>query len=153
AARVLAAAGAQAKNAASAALVKALSDSDDDVRAAVVTALSAVDPEGFRPAVPVLVQLLGVRKFRSSDATVLLRPHNQEAYPLLIRELDRQPADDGAQGELVYALSSLWPRWDKQGPLVGMVYKMNRGQSLLDALRDPSVRIRRGVAKVLRQIG
>src|SRR5262249_37072294 len=102
AARVLAVAGPRAKNAASAALVKALNDRDDDVRVAVVAALGAVDPAAFRPAIPVLVKLLADGKFHAQEGAMILRSHDDEAFPLLIRALEQNSADEHAT--LVYTL-------------------------------------------------
>lgn len=132
---VLAAAGPKAKEQTAKPLVEALQDPAPEVRGAVAHALFIVAPSEFRPAIEVLVKLVGKRQYSGFNASIMLRSYAKEACPQLIRELEGKTGDE--QAELVHALYCLKPE----------------SRPFLDAALSESAAVRVGAAKALGLIG
>jgi len=136
AAQVLAAAGPTARDAGEAALLAALHDPDDAIRAAAVDALYRVESAELRQTVPVLIQLVASRQFPASDAATIFTPYAREVCPRLIRELDGKSLEK--QAALVSTLSLMR---ETSLPL------------LIGALDDDLASVRVGAAAALGGIG
>lgn len=97
-----------------------------------------------------LVKLLGARKYPVGGT--MLREHGDQAYPLLIRELDGKTA--GEQTSLIHTLHIVRaPKWDLGALKFHAATVARRDAEPVAALDAPSLSVRRGIAKVLAQVG
>jgi HEAT repeat protein len=136
AAVVLGTAGPSTKQRASEALLKALKDTDPQVRATAIRSLSQVASGNVGQAIPVALKLLEASQFDGYSASIIFKSYAAEFCPQLIRALDHKSGADQAQ-------------------LVSALYCF-RGTSLpmlIEALGDAASPIRRGAIAVLTQIG
>jgi|GEM_PF-3975246 len=151
AARVLMAAGSRAKQQATVPLQKALQDSEADVRIEVVKGLNVVAPDEFSPAVPVLVNLLGAHRCYPHEAAEMLRIRQDDALPLLIRELEKKTTYD--HSSVVETLHFLRQMDHYSMPPLDAETLAKRDAQIISALAHPCLMIRRGAAAVITRLG